>query len=156
MIITQDGAAARGRSCAALGAAVALPLLDAMVPALSAMAQTAASPVRRLGLRLHPDGDEPGAVDAERRRADHRALAVAGLADAVSRSPDASSRNLEVRNSRSPAATTRRPDRAFLSCARAKRTEGSDYELGDDGRSDRRAGRSGATRRFRRWSSARI
>src|SRR5262245_33322015 len=32
-----------------MGAAVALPLLDAMVPALSAIAKTAAAPVRRLG-----------------------------------------------------------------------------------------------------------
>jgi hypothetical protein len=32
-----------------MGATVALPLLDAMVPALSAMTQTAANPIRRLG-----------------------------------------------------------------------------------------------------------
>ena len=32
-----------------MGAAVALPLLDAMVPALTASARTAANPVRRLG-----------------------------------------------------------------------------------------------------------
>ena len=49
-------------------AAVALPLLDAMVPALTAMAQTrrAAGPPARV--RLHPDGHEPGAVDAARPR----------------------------------------------------------------------------------------
>ena len=38
------------------GAAVALPLLDAMVPALSAVARTAASPVRRLGFVYIPNG----------------------------------------------------------------------------------------------------
>jgi hypothetical protein len=39
-----------------IGATVALPLLDAMVPALSALAQTAATPVRRLGFVYVPNG----------------------------------------------------------------------------------------------------
>ena len=39
-----------------VGAALALPLLDAMVPALSALAQAAASPVRRLGFVYIPMG----------------------------------------------------------------------------------------------------
>ena len=39
-----------------LGSALALPLLDAMVPARSAMAQTAANPVRRLGFVYLPNG----------------------------------------------------------------------------------------------------
>jgi hypothetical protein len=39
-----------------VGASLALPLLDAMVPALSAMAKTAASPVRRLGVVYVPNG----------------------------------------------------------------------------------------------------
>jgi hypothetical protein len=39
-----------------MGVAVALPLLDAMVPALSAMAKTAARPVRRLGFIYIPNG----------------------------------------------------------------------------------------------------
>ena len=39
-----------------LGATVALPLLDAMVPALSAATQTAASPVPRLGFFYAPNG----------------------------------------------------------------------------------------------------
>ncbi len=38
------------------GAAVALPLLDAMAPALSAMSRTAAAPVRRLGFTYIPNG----------------------------------------------------------------------------------------------------
>ena len=52
------------------GTALALPLLDAMVPALSAERLTAAAPVRRLGFiyfplgvdrdRWHPDGEGPG------------------------------------------------------------------------------------------------
>jgi Protein of unknown function (DUF1552) len=39
-----------------LGAAVALPLLDSMVPALSAMAKTAATPINRFGLMYVPNG----------------------------------------------------------------------------------------------------
>jgi len=39
-----------------IGATVALPLLDAMVPALTKAADTAASPVRRLGVVYHPNG----------------------------------------------------------------------------------------------------
>jgi uncharacterized protein DUF1552 len=39
-----------------IGAAIALPLVDAMVPALSAMAATPAKPVRRLGFVYLPNG----------------------------------------------------------------------------------------------------
>src|ERR1051325_6773745 len=39
-----------------MGATVALPLLDAMIPALTAAANTAAKPVRRLGVVYHPNG----------------------------------------------------------------------------------------------------
>jgi hypothetical protein len=39
-----------------LGAAVALPLLDAMVPALTAITNTVAAPVRRLGVFYVPNG----------------------------------------------------------------------------------------------------
>jgi hypothetical protein len=39
-----------------LGASLALPLLDAMVPALTALARTAAAPVRRFGVFYVPNG----------------------------------------------------------------------------------------------------
>ena len=39
-----------------IGAALALPLLDAMVPALTAVVKTAANPVRRLGIVYVPNG----------------------------------------------------------------------------------------------------
>ncbi|MBM3771383.1 MAG: DUF1552 domain-containing protein [Acidimicrobiia bacterium] len=39
-----------------LGASVALPLLDAMVPALTAQSKTAAAPIRRLGVFYVPNG----------------------------------------------------------------------------------------------------
>src|SRR4029078_3531478 len=39
-----------------VGAAVALPLLDAMVPALTATAETPARRIRRFGVVYHPNG----------------------------------------------------------------------------------------------------
>src|SRR5687768_567261 len=39
-----------------MGVSLALPLLDAMVPSLTALAQTAASPVRRFGVVYVPNG----------------------------------------------------------------------------------------------------
>src|SRR5258705_8251143 len=39
-----------------MGVTVALPFLDAMVPALSALAETPARPVRRLGFIYIPNG----------------------------------------------------------------------------------------------------
>src|SRR6185369_5873088 len=39
-----------------LGAALALPVLDSMVPAMSALANTAAAPVKRLGVFYVPNG----------------------------------------------------------------------------------------------------
>ena len=60
------------------GVAVALPLLDAMIPAATALAQTAAAPKLRAGLLLYPARRDhvehdprtrDGPLDAERRRA---------------------------------------------------------------------------------------
>jgi uncharacterized protein DUF1552 len=42
-----------------MGVTLGLPLLDAMIPALTAMAQTPASPVRRLGCYYYPNGYIP-------------------------------------------------------------------------------------------------
>ena len=46
----------RRRFLRGMGTALALPLLDAMTPALSAMAETPAKPVRRLGFIYLPNG----------------------------------------------------------------------------------------------------
>src|SRR3954467_15102475 len=46
----------RRRFLRGMGTALALPLVDAMVPALSAMAATPAKPVRRLGFIYLPNG----------------------------------------------------------------------------------------------------
>jgi len=55
MIVTRK-AISRRTVLRGLGTTVALPLLDAMVPALTAMQKTAAAPVRRLGVVYHPNG----------------------------------------------------------------------------------------------------
>lgn len=121
-----------------MGVAMGLPLLDSMVPAMSAMGQTATKAIPRMlwtyvpnGMLLedwYPNG-KPGVVaqgagftlsktlDPLRPFKD-KLIAVQGLA-----SPSAESRG----NSRAPhtkAAT------AYLSGARAKYTEGADIELG--------------------------
>ena len=46
----QESDSAPHDACAASGATLALPLLDSMVPALSALAQTAAKPINRFGV----------------------------------------------------------------------------------------------------------
>src|ERR1700680_5213456 len=46
----------RRRFLRGMGTALSLPLLDAMVPAMSAMATTPAKPVRRLGFIYLPNG----------------------------------------------------------------------------------------------------
>src|SRR5688572_27365263 len=60
MFITKK-ALARRTILRGMGATIALPLLEAMVPALSAMAKTAAKPVPRLGCAYFPNGYIAGA-----------------------------------------------------------------------------------------------
>ena len=55
MIITKK-ALARRTFLRGMGATLALPLLDAMIPAATALAKTAANPVRRLGFVFMPMG----------------------------------------------------------------------------------------------------
>ena len=55
MIATKK-AIARRTILRGLGATVALPLLDAMIPALTAAVNTPAKPIRRLGVVYHPNG----------------------------------------------------------------------------------------------------
>ena len=55
MIITKK-AIPRRAVLRGLGASLALPFLDSMVPALTAMRNTAANPVRRLGAVYVPNG----------------------------------------------------------------------------------------------------
>ena len=55
MIVTKK-ALSRRTVLRGLGTVVALPLLDAMVPALTAQVKTPARAVRRLGIVYHPNG----------------------------------------------------------------------------------------------------
>jgi hypothetical protein len=55
MIVTRTHLARR-TFLRGVGATLALPLLDSMVPALTALAKTAAAPVRRLGVVYAPNG----------------------------------------------------------------------------------------------------
>ena len=83
-----------------MGATLALPLLDAMVPALTAMAQTAANPVRRFGAVFVPLGERPGLLDAGDSRRELRVLADPEAARAVPESHDG--RLAAVRPARRP------------------------------------------------------
>jgi hypothetical protein len=112
-----------------MGAAVALPLLDAMVPALSAMAKTAANPVRRLGFVYIPMGMNPVPwIPGRDGRITELSPSLASLTPHLDHLTIVT--NLEVRNSAVAGGNHATAGSAFLSCARAKRTEGSDFELG--------------------------
>jgi hypothetical protein len=111
-----------------LGVTLALPMLDAMVPAVSALAQTAAAPIRRLGYVYIPMGMNAVAwTPATEGRISELSPSLAPLMPYLDHLTVMT--NLEIRN----AYTTGNhasANCAFLSCARAKRTEGTDYELG--------------------------
>jgi Protein of unknown function (DUF1552) len=111
-----------------LGATVALPLLDAMVPALSAVSQTPARAVRRLGYVYIPMGMNSMAwTPAEVGRLTQLSLSLGPLAPYLDDLTIIT--NLELRNANTTG-NHASANCAFLSCARAKRTESSDYFLG--------------------------
>src|SRR3954470_5207016 len=111
-----------------IGATLALPLLDAMVPALSAIGQTAANPVRRLGFVYIPMGMNAAEwTPRAEGLIGELSPTLAPLTPFLNHVTVVT--NLELRN----AYTTGNhasANCAFLSCAKAKRTEGSDYQLG--------------------------
>jgi hypothetical protein len=111
-----------------MGAAVALPLLDAMIPSMTALAQTPASPVRRLGFVYIPMGSDiarwtpPGQGGA----LTDLSPSLAPLAAVKDRITVVS--NLELKNAYPGTHAT--SNAAFLSAAKAKWTESADYHLG--------------------------
>jgi len=111
-----------------VGAAVALPLLDAMVPAMTALAQTPADPVRRLGFVFIPMGSDitrwtpPGNGGP----LSELSVTLSSLAPIKDRITVVS--NLELKNAYPGTHAT--SNAAFLSAAKAKWTESSDYYLG--------------------------
>ncbi len=109
------------------GAALALPLLDSMLPAATPLAKTAAQPVRRLGYVYIPMGAEPhkwrpSAIG----RLEQLSPTLESLTPHLNQLTVLS--NLELKNAYS-AGNHATANSAFLSAARAKMTEGNDYEL---------------------------
>jgi hypothetical protein len=109
------------------GAALALPLLDAMVPAMTAQAATPAAPVRRLGFVFVPMGcDITRWTPPGKDRLDELSPILGPLAPVKDRLTVIT--NLELRNAYP--GTHSSSNSAFLSAAVAKHTESSDYYLG--------------------------
>jgi hypothetical protein len=110
-----------------LGATVALPFLDAMVPAFSSVSAAAGAP-RRLGFVYIPMGMNPVPwMPAQVGRLTELSPTLTSLTPFLDRLTVVS--NLELKNANTTG-NHASANCAFLSCAKAKRTEGNDYELG--------------------------
>src|SRR5262245_19573985 len=110
-----------------IGATLALPLLDAMVPALSAAAKTV-NPVKRLGFVYLPMGAAPGQWSpAGEGPITELSPILNPLAPFLDRITVIS--NLEHKNAYA-AGNHATANCTFLSGVRAKFTDGSDYEMG--------------------------
>lgn len=126
MIITKK-ALPRRTFLRGMGASLALPLLDAMVPAMTALASTPANPVRRLGFVYVPMGS-----DISRWTPPHDtnltelSPSLASLAPVVDQITVIT--NMELKNSYPGTHAT--SNAGFLSAAKAKWTESTDYHLG--------------------------
>ena len=111
-----------------IGATVALPLLDAMIPSMTALAQTPARPVRRLGFIYIPMG-----CDITRWTPPGESGALTELSSSLSPLQPMLKHvtvlsNMELKNAYPGTHST--SNAAFLSAAKAKWTESSDYYLG--------------------------
>ena len=126
MIITKK-AVPRRALLRGMGASVALPLLDAMLPAMTALAKTPARPVRRLGFVYMPMGcDLPRWTPPGEGRITALSPTLQSLAPVANQLTILS--NLELKNAYPGTHAT--SNAAFLSAARAKWTESTDYYLG--------------------------
>ena len=111
------------------GTALALPLLDAMIPSLTALADTPANParLRRLGFVYMPMGcDLTRWIPPGGDTLDEFSPTLSPLASVKKKIAVIS--NLELRNAYPGTHAT--SNCAFLSAATAKRTESTDYHLG--------------------------
>src|SRR5262245_50797610 len=98
-----------------IGATVALPLLDAMAPALSALEKTAAKPVRRLGFVYIPMGMNPAPwIPHGEGRIKELSPSLASLTQYLDHLTVVT--NLEVRNSAVAGGNHATAGSAFLSC----------------------------------------
>jgi Protein of unknown function (DUF1552) len=126
MIITKK-AIPRRTFLQGIGASVALPLLDAMIPSMTALAKTAAAPVRRLGFVYMPMGcDLPRWTPPGEGSLLELSPTLQSLAPVVDQLTVIS--NLELKNAYPGTHAT--SNAAFLSAAKAKWTESTDYHLG--------------------------
>jgi len=126
MIITKK-ALPRRTFLRGLGATLALPLLDAMVPPLTALAATAAKPVRRLGFVYIPMGSTiaqwtPACPSGRLTELSPTLNSLSSVLDHVTVIS-----NLEIKNAYPGTHAT--SNAAYLSCATSKWTESTDYHL---------------------------
>ncbi|MGH9627833.1 MAG: DUF1552 domain-containing protein [Bryobacteraceae bacterium] len=126
MIITKK-ALSRRTILRGMGAAVALPLLDAMAPSMTALAATPAKPVRRLGFIYMPMGAHiPQWTPPGEGKLDVLSPSLSSLAPVADQLTVIT--NLELKNAYPGTHAT--SNAAFLSAAKAKWTESTDYHLG--------------------------
>ena len=111
-----------------MGATVALPLLDAMIPSMTALAQTPAKPVRRLGFVYIPMGSDIASwtPPGEGGALTQLSTTLSPLTPLMKHVTVLS--NMELTNAYPGTHAT--SNAAFLSAAKAKWTESSDYYLG--------------------------
>src|SRR5688500_11501384 len=110
-----------------IGATLALPLLDAMVPAATPLAKTAANPVRRLGFVFMPMGcDITRWTPPGENKLDELSPILSSLAPVKEHVTAIT--NLELQNAYPGSHAT--SNSAFLSAAKAKLTQSTDYYLG--------------------------
>jgi hypothetical protein len=126
MIITKK-ALPRRTFLRGMGATLALPLLDAMVPSMTAQAATPANPVRRLGFVYIPMGSNisqwtPPGGPGKLTELSPSLRSLAPLVDHLTVIT-----NMELKNAYPGTHAT--SNAAFLSAATAKWTESSDYQL---------------------------
>ncbi len=110
-----------------LGTAVALPLLDAMVPAATALASTPAKPVRRLGYIFIPMGSDIARWTPAGEGSLNELSPILRPLEPVKDYVTAVT-NMELKNAYPGTHAT--SNSAYLSCATAKLTESTDYYLG--------------------------
>lgn len=126
MIITKK-ALPRRTFLKSVGATLALPLLDAMIPAATALDKTAAKPIRRLGFVFMPMGcDQSRWTPRSEGTLDELSPILDSLAPLKNHLTVLT--NMELANAYPGSHAT--SNAAFLSAAKAKHTEGSDYYLG--------------------------
>ncbi len=115
-----------------IGATVALPLLDAMVPALTAAARTAAAPVRRLGFIYFPNGANmfqwPSAGDATQLELSPTLAPLGKVRDAVTAFSGLDNAPADAWGDGS--GDHPRSGSSWLSAVHPKKTEGADVRAG--------------------------